>query len=86
MADLHYKVTNLSSLASARRQARLDALQANQTTFSVMTALGETGVVLGLMRDAASCQDETHLIQCGLDALAQFGLQAIIEVNPCRGR
>jgi len=86
MADLHYKVNNLSSLASARRQARLDAMQANQTTFSVMTALGETGVVLGLMRDAASCQDEYSLIQCGLDALAQFGLQAIIEVNSCRGR
>lgn len=81
IVDLRLKLNRLSTLAKERQEIEQYVIQAQQTSFSALSALGETNITLGFFRDIAFCRDYELLIQKGLQVLHQFGVNAVVELR-----
>ncbi len=79
--NLRLKLNRLSTLAKERQEIEQYVLQAQQTSFSALSALGETNITLAFFREIAFCRDYNALIQHGLQALHQFGVNAVVELR-----
>jgi CheY-like chemotaxis protein len=54
---------------------------AQQAAFTAMSSLGELGVVLQFLRNSFSCRDRDTLGAAIMDAVAQYGLDGMVELR-----
>lgn len=68
-----------------REQLKEEKAQAMQMAMSVMTNLGETGVVLGFLRNCFFCRDYLQLAQLAIDTMQQYNLECLIQIRTPHG-
>ena len=54
---------------------------AQQTAFTAMSSMGELGVVLQFLRNSFACEDVDAVASMLFDALAQYGLEGMLELR-----
>lgn len=79
--ELLAKVNRLHTLSCARKEAEDYAIQSQQTSFSALSALGETDITLNFFKKVSFCDTQKKLLHISLKALTQFGLSASIEIR-----
>lgn len=79
--ELLAKVNRLHTLSCARKEAEDYAIQSQQTSFSALSALGETDITLNFFKKISFCDTQKKLLHISLKALTQFGLSASIEIR-----
>lgn len=67
-----------------REQLKEEKAQAMQMAMSVMTNLGETGVVLGFLRNCFSCTNYRDLARLAIETLQQYDLECQIQIRTRR--
>lgn len=83
--ELLAKVSRLYALSCARKEAENYAIQSQQTSFSALSALGETDITLNFFKKVSFCDTQNKLLHIALKALNQFGLNASIEIRSMNG-
>lgn len=66
---------------TAREQLKEEKDQAMQMAMSVMANLGETGVVLGFLRNCFSCENYSNLARLAIDTMRQYDLECQIQIR-----
>jgi DNA-binding response OmpR family regulator len=67
-----------------REQLKEEKAQAMLMAMSVMTNLGETGVVLGFLRNCFSCASYANLARLAIDTMQQYELECQIQIRTRR--
>jgi DNA-binding response OmpR family regulator len=79
--ELQRKVAVARRIQTEKTRLLAMADDAQRTAFCAMTTMGELGVVLEFMRRSFSCNDAPSLAKALLDAVAQYDLNAAVQVR-----
>ncbi len=77
------KIKVAIELDADRRRIKEEGAEARQMAMSVMTSLGETGIVLGFLRNCFTCRDSLSLGRLTIESMRQYGLECQVQI---RGR
>lgn len=74
---LRTKLAHIQRLREQRMQWRADAKNANELVMTVITETGALGVVVNFLRTSLALDSQQALMDCLLDSLRNYGLNAI---------
>lgn len=82
-SEVAEKIKVAITLEASRKRFKEEGEQARQMALSVMTNLGETGIVLGFLRSCFACRDGLSLGKLAIESMRQYGLECQAQI---RGR
>lgn len=79
--ELQLKVTHALEQRAVLQSLDDQSRMAQQAAFAAMTSMGELGVPMEFMRNAAACSDAAAIADALLAAIAAYGLQGLVQVR-----
>jgi len=80
-AEVQYKLQVAQRITASKRQLHEQAGYAQRTAMSVMTSMGELGVVLQFLSKSFACNTAEDLAGAMLDAMRQWDLHAAVQLR-----